>query len=83
MVCRTELEGYLERESQTLQDVIADKPSPPEYFKDITFENIDKARRVLRKLKEDDALTATLILELKKKIQDYEDFVESEAEIWR
>lgn len=83
MACRTELEGYLERESETLQDVFADKPTMLEYFKDMTFANISTARKLLRKLNDDNECNEVLIAELKKKIQDYEDFVESEAEIWR
>ncbi len=83
MACRTELEGYLERESETLKDVFADKPTMLEYFKNVSFENVNTARKLLRKLNGDNECNDVLIAELKKKIQKYEDFVESEAEIWR
>jgi len=75
MVCRTEQEKYFEGEAETLQDSLADKSSAVRFFKDINFENVGRARRLLVKLKQEMSLMEGLTKELEKRITDYEDWV--------
>jgi len=72
MTVRTEQEKYFEEEAESLQDSTERRT----YFKNITFENVGRARRLLKKLRGEMNLMDALILELEEKIQDYEDWVD-------
>lgn len=76
MACRTEREGYLEAESETLQDIIADNHMPSAFFKTVTFENVGTARKLLKKLEKKKGFYGILIKELKEKIDEYETWIE-------
>jgi len=79
MASRTMQEGYFEQEAETLQDSMADKKDKIVFFKKVNFQNVDKARKLLTKLKEDLMQYEELVGELQESIQVYEDVTEEDT----
>ena len=78
---RSEQEKYFEQEAETMQDSLADKKEKLAFFKSISFQNVDKARRLLAKLKEDLMNYEELVGELQERIQVYEDITEEDTRL--
>ena len=79
MTSVAEQELFFEQEAEAMQDSIADKKEKITFFKDINFQNVLKARRLLAKLKEDIMQYEELAGELQERIQVYEDITEEDT----
>ena len=76
---RTEQERVLEEEADILHEVLADTTEKPVFFKEITFETIGTARKLLKEIKKDTELAKQVLKELKEKIESYEEYVEEDT----
>ena len=59
--------------------MLADTIEKPVFFKEITFETIGKARRLLKEIEKDTELAIQVLIELKEKIETYEDITEEDT----
>lgn len=80
MASVSESELYSEQEAESMQDHIKRNLEHIVFFKTITFDNVDKARKMLKAFKEDKEFTERMIKELEQKIKEYSEFVENDIE---